>query len=182
MWGKVLTGYEHLKKVPYPDYHNRFIIYKERILRSIDHLSEFGIPVYIGKSRLYVPGMPSTKEVCLSNKLLARRLYQNGIHPKMADQVLSAIDTAKFDMYNNLEEIKAVYLIRIKNIKNIGEFISASIEGKIKMIKEAKIISTRIVTKEVRETREKARKDDILDIIERQTGQLFFRFPSKTTS
>jgi hypothetical protein len=177
MWGKILTGYEQLKKVPYPKYNDHYQIHKESILKAIDHLTEFGIPVYIGKSRLYVPGMPSTKEECLSNKLLASRLYQNGIHPDMADHVLSAIDASMFDMHNNLEEITAVYLKRIGNIKNAANFISASLSEKMKMIKEAKIISTRIVTQEEREAKEKARKDDILDIIERHTRQRILRFP-----
>ncbi|MCX5726553.1 MAG: hypothetical protein NT030_05175 [Candidatus Saganbacteria bacterium] len=177
MWGKILTGYEQLNKVPYPRYRDYFNKYKERISNAIHHLSRFGIRIYLGRSRLYVPGMPETREICTSDKLFTRRLYQNRIHPEMADRVLSTIDVSMIDLYNNLEEITAVYPVRISRIKDVAKFINASSEEKIKIIKEAKIIAIRTITHEEKDTREKARKNDILDIIERHTRQRILRFP-----
>jgi hypothetical protein len=168
MRGRILVGYEKLGKIPERNYISIFRNFQSHILKAIDHITEFGVPIYIGKKLLYVPGMPIPQGEWISEGLLFKKLYENNIHPEMADYVLSTIDGEMINMYNNLEEITAIHLNRIKSIKEAVEFKRADFPEKIRIIREAKIIETKTVTMEERQKREEER----LTLIRKMPKQL----------
>lgn len=145
--------------------------FREPIAGNLYNIREFGIKISIGNYPLRIrtqdlkhPVFVTEADVLYDKtspkhpniRDLQGEFYNRNIHPKAVVEALFAINNRMLPMYMDREEIRGLHLGRIERIKNVVEFFRADDRGKIRIMKDLKIIETKFVTEKEREPAESA--------------------------
>jgi len=118
------------------------------IIKSFDQIERFQISIYFGKEEAVYPAPDKLKNM----------LFKFDIHPKLAADILNAVECRMIKMHNDRTEIDLMQVKKFNAVRDNKLFWHGDIDQRIKLLIEAKIIEVKTVTPQERAQEEAKRK------------------------